>query len=60
MKWVGLVLLWVVSGALGLYLAQQESLSIAHAGLIVGWLAVAIGVSMLFVRRSRKGPGGPA
>lgn len=59
MKWVGLVLLWIVSAALGLYLAQQESLSLAHVGLIVGWIAVAIGVAMLFVR-ARKGPGGPA
>ncbi len=59
MRWVGLVLLWVASGALGLHLAQQEALTGLDFALIGGWLALAIGAGLLFVRVGRRGSGGP-
>ena len=54
MKWLALIALWAASAAVGLHLAQQESLGAQHALLIVGWLALAFGVAALFVRSGRN------
>lgn len=54
MRWLALIALWAVSGAVGLHLAQQDALVTRDFLMIAGWLALAVGVGALFVRLGRK------